>query len=60
MARKAQKVKKTYFDFSAEAVDDPIIKVVADAITSAGTLSGQIAINVGGTTRYLYYYTHGS
>lgn len=60
MARKVQKVKKIYFDFSAEAVDDPIMKVVADAISSAGAVAGQIAIKVGDDTRYLVYYQHGS
>ncbi len=47
-------------DMSSFSVDEPILKVVADAVTGAGTLSGQIAIDVGGTTYYVPYYTHGS
>jgi len=60
MARRKQNVKKIYFDFSNEAVDEPIFKAVADAVTSAGTLSHQIAVDIGGTTYYLYAYTTGS
>lgn len=47
-------------DMSSFSVDEPILKAVADAITTAGTLSQQIAIDIGGTTYYLYAYTTGS
>lgn len=47
-------------DFSTMAVDEPNMKFVADAITTAGTVSQQIAIDIGGTTYYLVAYTHGS
>lgn len=47
-------------DVSSLAVDFPVLKVVADAITNPGTLSGQIAIDVGDTVYYIPYYTHGS
>lgn len=52
--------KSVGIDLSALAVDFPTLKVVADAITTAGTLSGQIAIDIGGTVYYLEYFTHGS
>mgnify|MGYP003985003577 CR=1 FL=1 len=42
------------------AVDAPVGKYAAEAITSAGTVSQQIAIDIGGTTYYLVAYTHGS
>lgn len=44
-------------DFS---VDEPIIRVVNDAISTPGTLSKQIAVDIDGTTYYLYAYTTGS
>jgi len=47
-------------DLSSMALDEPVIKAVADAITTAGTASHQIAIDIGGTTFYLVAYTHGS
>lgn len=47
-------------DFASMGVDEPLFKVVADAITNPGTLSGQIAIEVGSTLVYIPYYTHGS
>jgi len=47
-------------DMSSFAVDEPTMKFVADAITNPGTLSHQIAIDIGGTTFYLAAYTHGS
>jgi len=47
-------------DLSSMAVDEPVIKAVADAITGAGTVSHQIAIDIGGTTFYLVAYTHGT
>lgn len=52
--------KSVGIDLSSLAVDFPVLKVVADAITTAGTLSGQIAIDIGGTVYYLEYFTHGS
>lgn len=60
MARRKYTLKKTYIDFSEEAVDEVVMKVVADAITTAGTLSHQVAVDVGGTTYYMYLYTTGS
>lgn len=47
-------------DMSAFAVDEPLIKTVADAITTAGTVSHQIAIDIGGTIFYIVAHTHGS
>lgn len=47
-------------DMSSFAVDEPLIKSVDDAVTSAGTLTKQIAVDVAGTTYYLYAYTTGS
>lgn len=47
-------------DLSSMAVDEPVIKVIADAITTAGTVSHQISINIGGTIFYLVAHTHGS
>lgn len=47
-------------DLSSMAVDEPVIKAIADAITTAGTVSHQIAIDIGGTTFYLVAHTHGS
>lgn len=47
-------------DFSNLGVDEPIAKVVADAITTAGTVSHQIAVDIGSTTYYIVAYTHGS
>lgn len=44
-------------DMSSFAVDEPLFKVVADAGNTPGTLTGQIAIDVAGTTYYVYYYT---
>lgn len=52
--------KSQGIDLASLAVDFPVFKVVADAITNPGTLSGQIAIIVGATTYYIPYYTHGS
>ena len=42
------------------AVDAPVAKYVADAITTAGTVSHQIPIDIGGTIYYLVAHTHGS
>ena len=42
------------------ATDAPVAKYAADAITSAGTVSHQIPIDIGGTTYYLVAHTHGS
>lgn len=53
-------MKKLYLDFSNEGLDEAILKARADAITTAGTVSHQIAIDIGGTTFYLVAYTHGS
>ena len=47
-------------DLSSFSVDEPEFKAVSDTITNAGTLSEQIAIDIGGTTYYLYAYTTGS
>ena len=47
-------------DMSLFSVDEPVFKFVADAITGLGTLSGQYAIDVGGTTYYIPYYTTGT
>lgn len=60
MARRKLTLNKIYLDFSEENVDEPIFKAVADAVSSAGTLSHQIAVDIGGTTYYLYAYTTGS
>jgi len=42
-------------DLSSFSVDEPLLKVVADAITTAGAVAGQFAIDVGGTTYYVPY-----
>ena len=42
------------------ATDAPVAKYAADAITTAGTVSHQIPIDIGGTTYYLVAHTHGS
>ena len=42
------------------SVDEPLISAPLDAITTSGTLSHQIAIDINGTTFYLEAYTHGS
>src|SRR3990167_6192258 len=47
-------------DMSAFTVDEPLIKAPADAITSLGTLSAQIAVDVGGTVYYIPAYTTGT
>ncbi len=47
-------------DLSGFSVDEPLVKTIADAITTAGTVSHQIAIDIGGTTFYLVAHTHGS
>ena len=47
-------------DMSSFSVDEPLVKAPADAITTAGTVSHQIAIDIGGTTFYLVAYTHGT
>jgi|ETNvirnome_2_300_1030623.scaffolds.fasta_scaffold00499_5 hypothetical protein len=47
-------------DMSPFARDEPLFKVVNDAITNPGTLTKQIAIEVGGTVYYLYAYTTGT
>jgi len=47
-------------DLSSMSIDEPNVKFVADAITTAGTVSHQIAIDIGGTTFYLVAYTHGT
>ena len=58
--RRNEPKEKLIMDFSNEAVDEITMKFVEDAVTSAGTLSHQIAIDIGGTTYYLYAYTTGS
>jgi len=47
-------------DMSTFSVDEPLLKTVADAITTVGTVSHQIAVDIGGTTYYLVAYTHGT
>jgi len=47
-------------DYSAFAVDTDTLLFPADAITTAGTVSHQIAVDIGSTTYYLVAYTHGS
>lgn len=47
-------------DMSSFSSGECLIKVPASAITSAGTLSHQIPIDIGGTTFYLYAYTTGT
>lgn len=47
-------------DMSSFSVDEPVLKVVADAITVLGVIAGQIAIDVGGTTYYIPYMQHGT
>jgi len=47
-------------DFSSMGQDEPVLKAVADAISTAGTVSQQIAVDIGGTIYYLVAYTHGS
>lgn len=42
------------------ATDAPVAKYAADAITTAGTVSHQIPVDIGGTTYYLVAHTHGS
>ncbi len=46
-------------DMSSFSVDEPILKTVADAITG-GSLVGQFAIDIAGTTRYVPYFTDGT
>lgn len=60
MVRRKWTLEKIYLDFSEESADEPVFKFPADAVTSAGTLSHQIAVDVGGTTFYLYAYTTGT
>jgi len=47
-------------DMSSFSVDEPLIKATSDTINTAGTLSEQIAVDIGGTVYYLYVYTTGS
>lgn len=47
-------------DFSGMGVDEAILKGTADPITTAGTVSHQIPIDIGGTIYYLTARTHGS
>lgn len=47
-------------DWSALAADAAILKARADAITIPGTVSHQIAVDIGGTIYYLVAYTHGT
>jgi len=47
-------------NFSTMSDDEPNFQFQADAITTAGTVSQQIAIDIGGTIYYLIGYTHGS
>lgn len=58
--RRNEPKKKIVLDFSNEAVGEPILKAVDDAITSAGTVKKQIAVEIDGTTYYLHAYTTGS
>jgi len=47
-------------DMSSFSVDEPLLKAPADAITSLGTVSHQIAVDIGGTVFYIPAYTTGS
>lgn len=60
MARRKWSIEKLYLDFSNESADEAVFKFPADAVSSAGTLSHQVPVDVGGTVYYLYLYTHGS
>jgi hypothetical protein len=64
MARKKITLKEIYLDFTEEDVDDPIARVTADAVSSAGTLTYQVpfTVDVDGTdtTYYMYLYTTGT
>lgn len=42
------------------ATDAPVAKYAADAITTAGTVSHQIPVDIGGTVYYFVAHTHGS
>jgi hypothetical protein len=54
-------IPRLLFDFSSSfAVDADTMKFTADAITSAGTVSHQIPVDIGGTTFYFVAYTHGT
>ena len=45
-------------DMSSFSVDEPLLKVVADAQTGFGIISGQYAVDVGGVTYYVPYMQH--
>lgn len=47
-------------DMSSFAVDEPLLKVVSDVVDTPGTLSGQYAVDMAGTTYYTYLYTTGT
>lgn len=47
-------------DMSTMSVDEPLIKAPSDAISSLGTLTHQIAVDIGGTIYYIPAYTTGS
>lgn len=60
MADNAGAGKPGGIDLSTFSSDEPLLKVPADAISSAGSISHQIPVNIGGTVFYLVAYTHGS
>lgn len=47
-------------DMSSFSLDEALFKGIADAITTPGTVSHQIPIDIGGTIFYLVAYTHGT
>lgn len=47
-------------DMSSFSAGEALLKVPASAVSSAGTLSHQIPIDIGGTVFYLYAYTTGT
>lgn len=47
-------------DFSSMAIGDPILKATGRTLSTAGTLVGEIAIDVAGTVRYLEYFAGGT
>ena len=47
-------------DMSSFSLDEPLFAGIADAITTAGTVSHQIPVDIGGTIFYIALTTHGS
>jgi DNA gyrase/topoisomerase IV subunit A len=47
-------------DMGSFSADEPLLNVPADAISTAGTVSHQIPVNIGGTIYYLVAHTHGT